>query len=137
MADATNTIKFELVSPERILASEEAAMVVIPGGDGDYGVLVDHSPVVSTIRPGVVAVHTPSGEVKKIFVTGGFADVTGKLCSILAEEAVNVNDIDRIAVEQQIKDWGVELTDAGNDEVKKAVLLRNIAIAEAKLAAAA
>src|ERR1700744_4263440 len=97
MADkiTDKTFKFELVSPERILASEEVGMVVVPGGDGDFGVLAEHAPLVSTIRPGVVAVYMPSGEVKKIFVSGGFADVTGTLCSVLAEEAVNVNEIDR------------------------------------------
>ena len=130
-------IQFELVSPERILASEEASMVVVPGGDGDFGVLANHTPLVSTIRPGVVSVYTPSGEVKKIFVSGGFADVDGKLCSVLAEEAVNVNEIDRAAVEQKIKDLAVELAYAGADEVKKATLVRNIEIAVAKLKAAA
>jgi F-type H+-transporting ATPase subunit epsilon len=130
-------IQFELVSPERILASEEASMVVIPGGDGDFGVLADHTPLVSTIRPGIVSVYTPSGEVKKIFVSGGFADVDGKICSVLAEEAVNVTDINRADVEQKIKDLAAELADSGHDAVKKNNLLRNIAIADAKLAAAA
>lgn len=131
------TFKFELVSPERILASEEVSMVVVPGGDGDFGVLAEHAPLVSSIRPGVVAVYMPSGEVKKIFVSGGFADVTGKLCSVLAEEAVNVNDIDRNMAEQSLKDLRDELVNAGDDAVKKANLLRGIGIAEAKLAAAA
>ena len=130
-------IQFELVSPERIIASEEAAMVVVPGGDGDFGVLADHTPLVSTIRPGVVSVYTPAGDVTKIFVSGGFADVDGKLCSVLAEEAVNVNEIDRAAVEQKIKDLATELAEAGSDEVKKATLVRNIEITEAKLKAAA
>jgi F-type H+-transporting ATPase subunit epsilon len=129
------TFKFELVSPERILASEEVSMVVVPGGDGDFGVLAEHMPIVSTIRSGVVSVHSPSGEVKNIFVTGGFADMNGQLCSILAEEAVNVNEIDRSKAEQSLKDLRDELAGAGDDAVKKANLLREITITEAKLAA--
>jgi F-type H+-transporting ATPase subunit epsilon len=130
------TMKFELVSPERVLASKDAVMVVVPGTDGDFGALVDHAPLVSSIRPGVVSVHLPSGEVERIFVTGGFADVTAKLCSVLAEEAVNVNDIDRAKTEQELKDLSAELAVAGEDAVRKASLQRNIAIAEAKLSAA-
>ena len=129
------TFKFELVSPERILASEEVSMVVVPGTEGDFGVLAEHAPIISSIRPGAVAVYMPSGEVKKIFVTGGFADMNGKLCSVLAEEAVNVNDIDRSKAEQNLSDLRNELASAGDDAVKKANLARNISIAEAKLAA--
>ena len=131
----TKTFKFELVSPERILASEEVYMVVVPGGDGDFGVLADHSPLVSTIRPGVVTVTMPTGEVKKIFVSGGFADVDGKICSVLAEEAVNVNEIDRAKAEQTLSDLRAELASVGDDAVKKDNLAHSIAIAEAKLAA--
>jgi F-type H+-transporting ATPase subunit epsilon len=139
MADAltSKTLKFELVSPERILASEDATMVVVPGTDGDFGVLADHTPLVSSIRPGVVSIYEPSGSVKKIFVTGGFADVSGKICSVLAEQAVNVNEINRAEVEQGLKELQDGLNSVGDDEVKKANLLRGIGIAEAKLAALA
>ena len=129
------TFKFELVSPERILASEEVSMVVVPGTEGDFGVLAEHAPIISSIRPGAVAVYMPSGDVKKIFVTGGFADMNGKLCSVLAEEAVNVNDIDRSKAEQSLSDLRNELASVGDDAVRKANLARNISIAEAKLAA--
>ena len=132
----SKTFQFELVSPERVLTSEEAYMVVVPGTDGDFGVLAEHAPLVSSIRPGVVSVTSPSGEVKKIFVTAGFADVNGKLCSVLAEEAVNVNDIDRSKVEQSLRDLRDALVNVGDDVVKKANLQRDIAIGDAKLAAA-
>ena len=139
MADAlsSKTFQFELVSPERILASEQATMVVVPGEAGDFGVLADHAPLLSSIRPGVVTVHQPSGEVKKIFVAGGFADVSGKLCSVLAEEAVNVNDIDRAKVEGSLKTLNDELTVSKEDAVKSANLQRQIAVEQARLAAAA
>jgi F-type H+-transporting ATPase subunit epsilon len=131
----SKTFKFELVSPERILASEDVYMVVVPGGDGDFGVLADHTPLISTIRPGVVTVTMPTGDVKKIFVSGGFADVDGKICSVLAEEAVNVNEIDRAKAEQALSDLRAELASVGDDAVKKDNLALSITIAEAKLAA--
>ena len=59
------TLHFELVSPERVVLSEEAVMVVIPGKMGDLGILAGHAPLSSSIRPGVVSVHLPSGTVKK------------------------------------------------------------------------
>jgi F-type H+-transporting ATPase subunit epsilon len=137
MADllTNKTFQFELVSPERILASEEASMVVVPGGAGDFGVLAEHAPLLSSIRPGVVTVQLPSGAVKKIFVTGGFADVNGKLCSVLAEEAVNVDELDRTQIEKSLQDLQEDLSASGDDAVKKTSILHNIEIAKAKLAA--
>ncbi len=137
MAEALTkkTIQFELVSPESLLASEEATMVVIPGEAGDFGVLADHAPLLSSIRPGVVAVHLPSGEVKKIFVAGGFADVNGKLCSVLAEEAINVNDLDRAQIEESFKVLEAALGSVGDDAVKKSNILRDMDVARAKLIA--
>lgn len=137
MAEATSsqTFQFELVSPERVLSSEEASMVVIPGEAGEFGVLADHAPLLSSIRPGVVTVISPDGSQKRIFVAGGFADVSGALCSVLAEEAVNVNDIDRAATEQQVRDLEDDLGFAKDDPVKSAALRARLAVAQAKLAA--
>ena len=132
----TKTIHFELVSPESVLASEDVAMVVVPGEAGEFGVLADHAPLLSAIRPGVVSVHLPSGEVRKIFVAGGFADVNGKLCSVLAEEAVNVSDLDRAQIEQSIKSLQEELDFSTEDAARSAHIRGQIGIAQAKLAAA-
>ncbi len=131
------TFQFELVSPERVLASEEASMVVVPGEAGDFGVLADHAPLLSSIRPGVVTVTSPDGSVRKIFVAGGFADVNGKICSVLAEEAVNVNEIDRAKVEDQLKNLQDDLSFAKDDAIKAAFIQRQIEVAKVKLAAAA
>ena len=137
MADllTNKTFQFELVSPERILASEEAAMVVVPGEAGDFGVLAEHAPLLSSIRPGVVSVYLPSGEIKKIFVAGGFADVNGRLCSVLAEEAVNVNDLDKGKAEETLRDLTAELAGVGDDLVRRANIQCGIEIAKAKIAA--
>ena len=115
--------------------SEPAAMVVVPGEAGDFGVLVNHAPVLSSIRPGIVEIRSENGEVKKIFVAGGFADVTAEQCSVLAEEAVNVSDLDRIALEEQLRHQNEYLQVHDIDPVKKAHLLQDIVITKAKLAA--
>ncbi len=129
------TFQFELVSPERILASEEATMVIVPGGEGEIGVLADHAPLLSALRPGVVTVTSPAGDMRRIFVSGGFVDITGDLCSVLAEEAVNVNDLDRAKLEEKLKDLEDDLGFAKDDHVKTAHIQRNIDIVRAKLAA--
>jgi F-type H+-transporting ATPase subunit epsilon len=138
MADAqsTGTFQFELVSPEKVLFSEQAVMAVIPGEAGEFGVLVDHAPLLSSLRPGVVTVTLPSGEQKKIFVAGGFADVGGALCSVLAEEAVNVNELNRAELEQQAKNLEDDLGFAKDDPVKAAHIRAQIKVTQAKIAAA-
>jgi F-type H+-transporting ATPase subunit epsilon len=131
----SKTIQFELVSPERILVSEDASMIVVPGEAGDFGVLADHAPLLSAIRPGVVSVHLPSGEIEKIFVAGGFADVNGKLCSVLVEEAVNVNDLNRAPLEESLKKLEDDLANAGDDALKSAHLQKQMGVIQAKLEA--
>lgn len=131
------TIKFELVSPERILVSEEAKMVVVPGEEGDFGVLPQHAPLLSAIRPGVVTLTAANGDVRKIFVSGGFADVNGAICSVLAEEAVAVEDLDKAALEASLKSLEDDLGFAKDDALKLAGLKDKIELTKAKIAAAA
>ncbi len=131
------TFQFELVSPERVLASEQAHMVTIPGENGEFGVLADHIPLLSSIRPGVVAVYTTSGEVKKIFVGGGFADVKENVCSVLAEEAINVTDLNRSQLEETLKNLKEDVTFFKDDHTRVAHLREEIDMVHAKLAAIA
>ncbi|MFZ4690121.1 MAG: F0F1 ATP synthase subunit epsilon [Polymorphobacter sp.] len=93
MAD---TFTFELVSPERLLSSGKVAMVVVPGTEGDFGVLPGHAPMMSTIRPGAIAIYEADSNTltRRIFVDGGFAEVSDKGLTILAESATPVGDID-------------------------------------------
>ena len=79
------TFPFELVSPEKLLISTEVEQVVVPGTEGDFAVLKDHAPFMSTLRPGVVVVTEASTEVQRLFVRGGFADVSPRGLTILAE----------------------------------------------------
>ena len=127
---------FELVSPERLLLSVEADMVVVPGAEGDFGVLPRHAPLVSTVRTGVIAVHDAGRDTERIFVAGGFAEVTPERCTVLAERAVSVADIDRARTEAELKSAREELADASNDAERRAAE-RQVVVAEALLEAAA
>ena len=132
----TEEIEFELVSPERLLVSKRAEMVVVPGSEGDFGVLPRHSPLISSIRPGVIDVYEGGQVTDKIFIAGGFAEVTPARCTVLAEEAMPVADINRAKTEAQLKDLRDDLLDAESDE-DRAEIERRIAAAEAKLQYAA
>lgn len=81
-------LHFELVSPERLLRSGPVHMVVVPGTEGDFGVLAGHAPFMSTIRPGEIAVYASEGAVpERIAIEGGLAEVNEKGLTILAEKA--------------------------------------------------
>ena len=128
-------VEFELVAPERLILSQAVDMVVVPGGEGDFGVLPGHSLLLSTVRPGVIAVHNEGAVRERIFVGGGFAEVTPERCTVLADEAVPVQDIDRAKVEGRLKDLRDDLADAKTDGDRAAVAKR-IHVAEAMLVAA-
>jgi F-type H+-transporting ATPase subunit epsilon len=130
------TFSFELVSPERKLISEPAAMVVVPGTEGDFGVLPNHSALVSSIRPGVLSVFRGSrnDEPVRIFVAGGFADVSATNLTVLAEEAVNVNDLNAADLEQTIRNLTEDLGMAASD-VEKARINHRLFLTRAKLEA--
>ena len=134
MADTPEKTEFELVAPERLLLSEPVDMVVVPGGEGDFGVLAGHAPMISTIRPGVIVVHDGGKVTEQIFVSGGFAEVTQERCTVLAEEAVRVGDLDRAAVEARIADAREAIGDA-KDDAERGVAESSLSVAEAMLAA--
>ncbi|ANC92266.1 F0F1 ATP synthase subunit epsilon [Azospirillum humicireducens] len=125
-------VEFELVSPEKLLKSQPVDMVVVPGSEGDFGVLAGHSPMISTVRPGVIDVYEGDRIVDRVFVAGGFAEVTEARCTVLAEEAVALTDLDRAAVEKQIKDLSEDLDDSKSD-AERAVAESKLAVARAKL----
>lgn len=112
MAD---TFGFELVSPERLLLSVDAEMVVVPGAEGDMGILPGHAPVISTLRNGVIEVTRPGGEAERIFVAGGFAEVSSGKLTVLAEEAVPVKQLDRAKLEAALKDAREDAEDAKDE----------------------
>jgi F-type H+-transporting ATPase subunit epsilon len=128
-------VEFELVSPERLILSQAVDMVVVPGAEGDFGVLPGHALFLSTVRPGIIAVHNEGAVRERIFVGGGFAEVTPERCTVLADEAVPVQDIDRAKVESRLKELREDLAEAKTDETR-ALLARRVQVAEAMLAAA-
>jgi F-type H+-transporting ATPase subunit epsilon len=128
-------VQFELVSPERLLVSEPVDMVVVPGSEGDFGVLPGHAPFISTVRPGVIEVYEGNTVTERIFVAGGFAEVTGERCTVLAEEAAPLNDVNRAQVEADLRRLNEELA-AAREDAERAAIATRIEVVEAKLAAA-
>ena len=131
---AEERVEFELVSPERLLLSEAVEMVVLPGAEGEFGVLPRHAPMISTLRPGVIRVYEKGAVSERIFVAGGFAEVTPARCTVLADQAVPVADIDRAAVDKDLSEAREDLAEA-KTEAETAAAQRRIAVAEAMLKA--
>jgi F-type H+-transporting ATPase subunit epsilon len=112
-------LHFELVSPERLLLSEEVASVTIPGTEGDMGILPNHAPVLSTLRPGIVVVTRESGEADQIFVRGGFAEVNPQGLTLLAETATPIAELDAAALALHVKNLEEDVADAQDDETRR------------------
>ena len=128
---------FELVSPERLLVSEAVESVVIPGTEGEMTVLALHAPVMTTVKPGVVTVKPVSEPEERYVVFGGFADILPSGCTLLAESAVPVKDIDRTDLARRIQDAKEDVADATDDatRTKADELLAQLTTLEAALAA--
>jgi len=94
-------VLFELVTPERLLISQDVEMVVVPGSEGNFGVLPGHSPLISTIRPGTIDIYENRLVTERFFVGGGIAEVTPEGCTVLADEAMSPDTLDRAAIEAE------------------------------------
>ncbi|MBI1272646.1 MAG: F0F1 ATP synthase subunit epsilon [Alphaproteobacteria bacterium] len=123
---------FELVSPEKLLLSKEATMVAVPGSEGDFGVLAGHAPMITGVRAGVIDVYEGDTVTDRVFVAGGFAEVTPERCIVLAEEAIPTKDINRADMEKRVKDLGEDLADAKTPQEREQVETR-LAVAKAML----
>ena len=113
------TFNFELVSPERLLFSGPVQQVVVPGTEGDFAVLKDHAPVMSTLRPGVAVVTDEKGGTQRLFVRGGFAEVSANGLTILAEQAVPVEEVSDEVIAAEVKAAEKEFADATTDEGRR------------------
>ncbi len=131
MAD---TVDFELVSPQKLLKSEAVEMVVVPGAEGDLGVLPGHSPLIATVRPGVIDIHEGGKVKERIFVAGGFCEISPDRCTVLAEEAVPVANLDKAAAETRLQ--AARQAEAEADDLGKGKAETERRAAEAMLAAA-
>ena len=114
---------FELVSPERLIFSGEVEQVVVPGSEGVFTVLRNHAPMMSTIRPGVIEVTSATGP-SKLFVRGGFADVSEKGLTILAEQAIPVSELDGAKIDADLRAAEEDVEDSSTDAARDAATLR-------------
>ena len=112
-------LQFDLVSPERRLASMQATSVLIPGAEGDMTVMADHAPTITTLRPGIVRVEA-GGETTEFVVTGGFAEIGAQGISVLAEEAVSKADAAGDFVDGKVKAAQQAIEAAGEDGIDAA-----------------
>src|SRR5262245_33426675 len=114
------TFKFELVTPERMLLSEDAAQVVVPGVEGEFTVLSGHAPVLSALRPGVVDAALSDSRTGRVFVKGGFAEVDAERLIVLAEQAVDVAALDAAGISAELQTAEAEFAAATTDSARLA-----------------
>jgi F-type H+-transporting ATPase subunit epsilon len=120
------TFPFELVSPERLLVSGEARSVVVPGSEGEFEVLKDHAPFLAMLRPGILKVTGAAGDEQRIFVRSGFADVNGIGLTVLAEDAVPVEQLKPDLMAQAIRN-AEEVVTATKDPAQRSEAERMLA----------
>jgi F-type H+-transporting ATPase subunit epsilon len=131
--DLENKVAFELVTPTALVHGGAFDMVVVPGEEGDFGVLRGHTPFLSTVRPGVIDVHDGGAVTARLFVEGGFAEATPERCTVLAEAALPVEDIDAARAQERLEAARAALAEAGDDGRDAAEA--ELQIAEAQVAA--
>jgi len=107
--------KFELVSPERLLVSDEVEQVLVPGAEGDMTVLAYHAPVLTTLRPGLLDIGFPGGRSQRFFIRGGFAEVNPAGLTVLAETAIDLDELKAEQLAQAIKDAEEDVADLTDD----------------------
>ena len=113
-------ISFDLVSPENLIFNDEVGMIIVPGKDGDIGVLPGHSKLISSLRSGRVMVYGENKDLlKSFFVSGGFAEVNPEKCIVLGETVEEMNSLDKNSIEKKIQ----ELQNKDTDESKQQILI--------------
>ncbi|WP_425067890.1 ATP synthase F1 subunit epsilon [Reyranella sp.] len=122
-------VSFRLVMPERELIATEADMVVVPGSEGDFGVLPGHAPLISTVRPGVLEVYQGGKVQQRFLVAGGFAEVTPERCTVLADEAVPFEQMTVAQLDERERAARSDIADA-DTPAEKATAEKNLAITQ-------
>jgi|TARA_B100000315_G_scaffold191909_1_gene182273 F-type H+-transporting ATPase subunit epsilon len=126
--------QFELVAPEKLVFSDDIEFVVVPGAEGDFGVLPGHALLLSTVRPGIIEIFENDKAKERFFVAGGFAEVTPERCTVLSTESVNLDDVDEGAARQRLDGAERDLNDATSDAEREKGE-KAVAVAEALVAA--
>ena len=116
--------QFDLVAPTRLMMSESVQQVVVPGADGYFTVLKGHAPLMSSLKPGIIDVTRAGGEVLRIFVRSGFADVSTTGLTILAERAIPLAEVDPGMIAQGLRDAEEDVADAKDPATKAAAETR-------------
>ena len=113
-------ILFDLVSPEQLVFSNKVGMIIVPGKDGDIGVLPSHSKLLSSLRPGRVMVYDEDKKLlESFFITGGFVEINPEKCILLAEEIFEMNSLKKNEIEKQVQ----ELENETSEESKQQYLI--------------
>lgn len=118
----TGKLQFALVTPECLFLSREVDMVTVPGAEGDFGVLKDHAPFMSAVRPGVIEVTDGGAVTERIFVRGGFAEVTPDGLTVLAERALPMDQLEAAALDQDISDLEEDLAEAQDEAARRRIM---------------
>ena len=126
------TLPFILVSPEKVLFDQEVSMVVIPGAEGDIGILPQHAPLLTLLRPGVITIYEEEKILVRIFIDGGFSEVTPERCVALVTEGVPLESMDKSSLEIEINNLLEDLADSKTPEARKQTD-QNLEISRAKL----
>ena len=113
-----STISFDLVSPENLIYNDNVGMIIVPGKDGDLGVLPGHSKVMSSLRPGRVMVYGEDKNLlKSFFVSGGFAEVNPDKCIVLAESVVEIKDLEKTSIEKEVQELENQETEVAKEQL--------------------
>lgn len=129
-------IEFELVTPDQVLVSQFADLVVVPASEGYLGVMPGHIPLVSALKAGVVDVHQDGRIALRLFIASGIVEITRQHCTVLTEQAFPVEQLDREQLEQQLRELQEDLEQAVDESVRSE-LTQQLTLCQEKLAAIA
>jgi len=125
---------FELVSPEKLVFSGDVEAVVVPGTEGEFTVLKDHAPLISTIKPGIVVIDEAPANKRQLFVRGGFAEVAPSGLTILADHALPLAELDAAKLDAELQNFEDEVAGAKTDEARRMAVERRDQLLELRAA---
>lgn len=123
---------FEIVSPEKLVFSGDVEAVVVPGTEGEFTVLKDHAPLISSMKPGIVVIDETPAKKLRLFVPGGFAEVGPSGLTILADQAIDLADLDAAKLDAGIDGVEEEIAGAKSDEVRRVAVEKRDQLREVK-----
>lgn len=110
---------FELVSPEKLVFSGDVESVVVPGTEGEFTVLKDHAPLISTMKPGVIVIEEAPTKKLRLFVRGGFAEVATSGLTILADQTIPLEELDAAGLDAELNNFEEDVAGANTDEARR------------------